>query len=91
MTGDALGIADTVMGLTILAAGTSVPDCLASLFVARDGKYTIHIIAVKPVLKVHLFPYPVIENFILIEPLLGGHLSYEFPFFLSCHRKFYMN
>lgn len=37
IAGDALGIADTVMGLTILAAGTSVSDCLASLFVARDG------------------------------------------------------
>ncbi|XP_071157553.1 sodium/potassium/calcium exchanger 5-like [Mytilus edulis] len=37
IAGDSLGIADTVMGLTILAAGTSVPDCLASLFVSRDG------------------------------------------------------
>lgn len=37
ITGDALEIPDTVMGLTLLAAGTSVPDCLASLFVARDG------------------------------------------------------
>ncbi|KAL4221991.1 hypothetical protein ACF0H5_018037 [Mactra antiquata] len=35
--GDALDIPDTVMGLTILAAGTSVPDCLSSIFVARDG------------------------------------------------------
>uniref|UniRef100_A0A1I8I030 Na_Ca_ex domain-containing protein n=1 Tax=Macrostomum lignano TaxID=282301 RepID=A0A1I8I030_9PLAT len=35
--GDTLGIPDTVMGLTILAAGTSVPDALASVFVARDG------------------------------------------------------
>ncbi|KAK3596839.1 hypothetical protein CHS0354_015698 [Potamilus streckersoni] len=37
IAGDALGIPDTVMGLTLLAAGTSVPDCLASLFAARDG------------------------------------------------------
>ncbi|GFS23865.1 sodium:potassium:calcium exchanger [Elysia marginata] len=37
VAGDALDIPDTVMGLTILAAGTSVPDCLASVFVARDG------------------------------------------------------
>ncbi|XP_074642037.1 sodium/potassium/calcium exchanger 5-like [Tubulanus polymorphus] len=35
--GDTLGIPDTVMGLTLLAAGTSVPDALAGLFVARDG------------------------------------------------------
>lgn len=37
IAGDAIDIPDTVMGLTLLAAGTSVPDCLASLFVARDG------------------------------------------------------
>lgn len=36
--GDALEIPETVMGLTLLAAGTSVPDCLSSLFVARDGR-----------------------------------------------------
>ncbi|CAG5126975.1 unnamed protein product [Candidula unifasciata] len=37
IAGDALDIPDTVMGLTLLAAGTSVPDCLSSVFVARDG------------------------------------------------------
>lgn len=37
ITGDALGIPDTVMGLTLLAAGTSLPDCLASILVVRDG------------------------------------------------------
>lgn len=37
VSGDALQVPDTVMGLTLLAAGTSLPDCLASLFVARDG------------------------------------------------------
>ncbi|XP_046573491.1 sodium/potassium/calcium exchanger 4-like [Haliotis rubra] len=37
IAGDALEIPDTVMGLTLLSAGTSVPDCLASLYVARDG------------------------------------------------------
>lgn len=37
IVGDVLEIPDTVMGLTILAAGTSVPDCLSSIFVARDG------------------------------------------------------
>jgi Ca2+/Na+ antiporter len=26
------------MGLTLLAAGTSLPDCLSSVFVARDGE-----------------------------------------------------
>ena len=40
LAGDTFGIPDTVMGLTLLAAGTSIPDALSSLFVARDGKYT---------------------------------------------------
>jgi Ca2+/Na+ antiporter len=32
-----LGIPEVVMGITFLAAGTSVPDCMASLIVARQG------------------------------------------------------
>ena len=36
--GDALEIPETVMGLTLLAAGTSVPDCLSSVCVGRDGE-----------------------------------------------------
>lgn len=31
------GLSDSVMGLTILAAGTSVPDLLTSMIVARQG------------------------------------------------------
>lgn len=38
ITGEALGIPDTVMGLTLLAAGTSIPDTIASVLVARKGK-----------------------------------------------------
>lgn len=36
--GDVLGIAPEVMGLTFLAAGTSVPDLLSSVIVAKQGK-----------------------------------------------------
>ncbi|XP_056428261.1 sodium/potassium/calcium exchanger 5 isoform X3 [Hyla sarda] len=36
--GETLGIPDTVMGLTLLAAGTSIPDTVASVLVAREGK-----------------------------------------------------
>ncbi len=36
--GFTLGVPDTVMGYTVLAIGTSVPDAIASLLVARDGK-----------------------------------------------------
>ncbi|TRY88811.1 hypothetical protein DNTS_015024 [Danionella cerebrum] len=32
-----LDIPDVIMGITFLAAGTSVPDCMASLIVARQG------------------------------------------------------
>ena len=36
--GNTIGIPDVVMGLTILAAGTSVPDMLSSVIVARRGE-----------------------------------------------------
>merc|ERR1711907_337738 len=36
--GQTLGIPDVVMGLTILAAGTSVPDLLSSVIVAQQGE-----------------------------------------------------
>lgn len=36
--GKSLGIPDVVMGLTILAAGTSVPDLLSSVIVAQQGQ-----------------------------------------------------
>ncbi|MEQ2209107.1 hypothetical protein XENOCAPTIV_024375, partial [Xenoophorus captivus] len=35
---ETLSIPDTVMGLTLLAAGTSIPDTVASVMVAREGK-----------------------------------------------------
>ena len=35
--GQTFGIPDAVMGLTFLAAGTSVPDLLTSVIVARQG------------------------------------------------------
>ncbi len=33
-------VPDTVMGLTFIAAGVSVPDAIASLLVVRDGRLT---------------------------------------------------
>ncbi|XP_077119846.1 sodium/potassium/calcium exchanger 5 isoform X4 [Ranitomeya variabilis] len=38
IVGETLSIPDTVMGLTLLAAGTSIPDTVASVLVAREGK-----------------------------------------------------
>lgn len=40
MIGFTLGIPDVIMGITFLAAGTSVPDCMASVIVARQGTLT---------------------------------------------------
>ncbi|KAL5008461.1 hypothetical protein ScPMuIL_014042 [Solemya velum] len=37
LLGFALRIPDSVMGITFLAAGTSIPDAMASVFVARQG------------------------------------------------------
>jgi len=33
-----LGIEDAIMGVTFLALGTSMPDCLTSIFIARTGR-----------------------------------------------------
>ena len=33
-----LGVPEFLMGLTVLAAGTSVPDALSSILVARNGQ-----------------------------------------------------
>ncbi|XP_059808797.1 sodium/potassium/calcium exchanger 5 [Hypanus sabinus] len=38
IVGETLGIPETVMGLTLLAAGTSIPDTVASVLVTRAGK-----------------------------------------------------
>ncbi|NWX41436.1 NCKX2 protein, partial [Steatornis caripensis] len=35
--GDTIGISEEIMGLTILAAGTSIPDLITSVIVARKG------------------------------------------------------
>ena len=36
--GDTLRISDTVMGLTLMAAGSSAPDVFSSYLVLRDGE-----------------------------------------------------
>uniref|UniRef100_A0A7S4EEU9 EF-hand domain-containing protein n=1 Tax=Pseudo-nitzschia australis TaxID=44445 RepID=A0A7S4EEU9_9STRA len=38
IVGNTIGIPDELMGLTVLAAGTSVPDLLSSVIVARRGQ-----------------------------------------------------
>ena len=40
IVGVTLGIPDTIMGLTLIAAGSSVPDAITSVIVVREGKLT---------------------------------------------------
>lgn len=58
------------MGITFLAAGTSVPDCMASLIVARQGKCVLR--------DVSLFHFYV--------SLWGKYLSISLSLFLSLLR-----
>ena len=37
MIGFTIGVPDVIMGLVFLAAGTSIPDAISSLLVAREG------------------------------------------------------
>lgn len=37
VVGFTIGVPDVIMGITFLAAGTSIPDAIASLLVAREG------------------------------------------------------
>ncbi len=51
LVGFTMGIPDSIMGITFLAAGTSVPDAMASVMVAKQGEsYTsscsVHLAAV---------------------------------------------
>lgn len=34
-----MGIPDTIMGLTFIAAGSSVPDAITSVIVVREGEF----------------------------------------------------
>lgn len=40
--GDTLKIPDSVMGITFLAAGTSVPEAVSSVIVAKRGEFLSH-------------------------------------------------
>lgn len=37
VSGSTLGVPDTLMGLTFVAAGVSVPDALSSIAVIKEG------------------------------------------------------
>ena len=41
-SGDTLKIPDSVMGITFLAAGTSVPEAVSSVIVAKQGEWRMY-------------------------------------------------
>lgn len=43
LIGFTLGIPDSVMGFTFLAAGTSIPDCYSSIHAARNVSLYVYI------------------------------------------------
>ena len=45
---------DAVMGLTFLAAGTSVPDLITSVLVAKEGKVNLMLVMVTVVMNMRL-------------------------------------
>ena len=47
ITGYTFSIPDTIMGLTFIAAGTSVPEVASSIIVARQGNCNVLISNVK--------------------------------------------
>lgn len=47
VSGSTLGIPDTVMGLTFVAAGVSVPDALSSLAVVKEGESPLTFVVLK--------------------------------------------
>lgn len=73
--GYTLGIPDVIMGITFLAAGTSVPDCIASLIVARQG--TVHIS------PSNIFGFQLDYGFIMLWRVQCGCFCYV-PFIQYC-------
>ena len=72
VAGKVIGIPDTVMGLTFLAAGTSVPDLITSVLVAKQGKGT----------GGKLCPYPIFKSLSRLKvryilEYLKSHKDYE--------------
>ena len=79
VVGEALRIPDEVMGLTFLAAGTSVPDLLTSVIVARHGEADM---AVSSSIGSNIFdiliglPFPWLL-YTIVRPSKGGNVKIQ--------------
>uniref|UniRef100_A0A8C6XJV3 Solute carrier family 24 member 2 n=1 Tax=Naja naja TaxID=35670 RepID=A0A8C6XJV3_NAJNA len=78
--GETIGISEEIMGLTILAAGTSIPDLITSVIVARKGLGDMavsssvgsNIFDITVGLPLPWFIYAVINNFSPVEVSSNG-------------------
>ena len=81
IAGQVFGVSDTVMGLTLLAAGTSIPDALSSVYMARNGEGDM---AVSSSIGSNIFdilvglPLPWMLKTVLLEP--GSVASVHSPY-----------
>ena len=76
VTGKIVGISDAVMGLTFLAAGTSIPDLITSVIVARKGFGDM---AVSSSVGSNIFDVTVgYDSFLLVQYLCLSTLTVSF-------------
>mmetsp|Transcript_1813 Transcript_1813/g.5216 ORF Transcript_1813/g.5216 Transcript_1813/m.5216 type:complete len:437 (-) Transcript_1813:1258-2568(-) len=79
--GNVLGISDTIMGLTFLAAGTSIPDALSSVYMAKAGEGDM---AVSSSIGSNVFdilvglPFPWLIKTVLVD--YGSTVSVQTPY-----------
>ena len=76
---DTLDIPDYIMGITFLAAGTSVPDCMASLIVARQGMITKEITVLFTVLfNFFIWEKWLLFTFLCIRRIRCKYITFDF-------------
>ncbi|KAJ1459882.1 Sodium/calcium exchanger protein-domain-containing protein [Pelagophyceae sp. CCMP2097] len=79
--GAVLGVCDYVMGLTVLACGTSIPDALSSMYMAREGRGDM---AISSSIGSNVFdilvglPIPTLVKYIVVALTGRGSGAWEF-------------
>lgn len=81
IVGATLGICDYIMGLTVLAAGTSIPDALSSMYMAKEGRGDM---AISSSIGSNVFdilvglPLPVLTKYFFVSILRKGSGEWRF-------------
>ena len=81
VVGASLGICDYIMGLTVLAAGTSIPDALSSMYMAREGRGDM---AISSSIGSNVFdilvglPVPVLTKYLFVAITGSGSGAWSF-------------